>query len=195
MIINKKVFVISLIVIIFIGILISVFLISKPKDNITSIPNTKTNPEIIISTDRNDYKKGETINIFVKNGLDDSILYSNGGDRFWEIERFEDNKWVNPAYVEGGGFQLTDENIGDNCYIVFYEKITPSKLVSQSTISSQWNQKICPFGNGNPNEPQTVRYIDNGQYRLVFNYGFEISDDIYRLSEIKTVYSNIFTIK
>jgi len=193
---NKKLIIITLLVIIIGGIVLISFYISKPKQIIPSAPNAGTTPDVTISTDKNDYDKGEIINIIVKNGLDKPILYFSGGDRFWGIEYFKDDKWINPAYESDGGFQLTEENLEDNCYVTLYERMPPSELKSQSSISSQWNQKICPFGTGSPAEPRTVRYIDNGQYRLVLNYGFEISDDDpYRLLEIKTIYSNTFTIK
>lgn len=196
MMITKKPILIILSAIIVIGIIVMAFYISKPKQVTPSIPNTKTTPEVTISTDKNDYSKGEIINIVVKNGLDKSILYIGGGDRFWGIEYFKDDKWINPAYEEGGGFQLTEKNMGDNCYIAFYERVSPSELIPRSIISSQWNQKICPFGIEGPAEAKTVRYIESGKYRLIFDYGFEISDDDpFELSEFKMVYSNTFTIK
>jgi len=193
---NKKVFVVLIIAIITLGIFMFIFSISKPNQIIPLTPTTKTIPEVTISTDKNDYNEGEIINIIVNNGLDKSILYSSGGDRFWGIEYFKDDKWINPVYEESGGFQLTEENIGDNCYIALYERTVPSKLVPQSSITSQWNQKICPFGTEGPAEAKTVRYIESSKYRLVFSYGFEISDDDpFRISDFKKVYSNIFTIE
>ena len=132
----------------------------------------------------------------MNNKLGTSILYSNGGDRFWGIEYFDNDKWINSAYEEGGGFQLTEKNIGDACYIVLYERTSPVELKSGTSVSHQWIQKICPFGTASPAEPRIVKYIGSGQYRLTFTYGFEISsDDPYKLSGFKTVYSNSFTIK
>ncbi len=196
MMVNKKPILIILSAIIVIGIIAMVFYISKPKQITPSTPDTETTPEVRISTDKNDYDKGEIINIIVKNELDKPILYSSGGDKFWGIEYFGDNKWVNPAYEEGGGFQLSEENIGDNCNIAFYERMPPSEFISQSNISSQWNQKICPFGTDGPSEAKTVRFIESGKYRLLFNYGFEISeDDPYRISDFKKIYSNTFIIE
>lgn len=193
---RKKLTIITPLVIIVSGIVLISFYISKPKQTTPSTPDTETTPEVTISSDKNDYDKGEIINIVVKNGLDKSILYSSGGDRFWGIEYFKDDKWVNPAYEEGGGFQFTEENIGDNCYVVLYEEMPPSELTPQSIISNQWNQKICPFGTEGPAEAKTVRYIKSGTYRLIFNYGFKISDDNpYGISDFKKVYSNTFIIK
>jgi|GEM_PF-1452564 len=159
-------------------------------------PNSFDEDIVAISIDKTEYSKDEIIKIVVSNNLDKPILYFGDGDRFWGIEYFKNGKWVNAGYEEGGGFQLTDEKIGDVCYIVFYERSLPVELKSGSSLSNQWNQKICPFGILNPVDPKAVKYIGNGQYRLTFIYGFEVSsDDPYKLSNFQTVYSNIFTIK
>jgi len=151
---------------------------------------------VIISTDKTEYNKVEIIKIVVCNQFDTSVLYCSGGDRFWDIEYFKDNKWMHPAYEKGGGFQLTEKNVGESCYVALYERMPPVELKSGSTLSGQWNQKICPFGTTGPDEPKTVKYIEKGQYRIVFIYGFTVSsDDPYRLSDFQTVYSNSFTIK
>ena len=191
---NKKVFTIAIITIITLVILVFMFPISK--QTTPSTQDIKNTPDVTISTDKNDYNKGEIINIIVKNGLDKPILYSSGGDKFWGIEYFKDDMWINPAYEEDGGFQLTEENIGDNCYIALYERMPLSKLIPQSSRSSQWNQIICSFGTEGPSETKTARYIESGTYKLIFNYGFEISDeDPYRISDSKKIYSNTFIIK
>lgn len=191
---NKKIFIIAIIAII-IGISIFIFSISKPPQTTPLILNNKTISDITISTDKNNYNKGEIININVKNGLDESILYSGGGDRFWGIEYFKDNEWINTAY-EDGGFQLSVKSPRDDCFIILYEQVPPSELKSQSSISSQWDQKMCPFETGSPAEPRTVKYIENGTYRLIFIYGFGRSDNNpYRISDIKKIYSNSFTIE
>lgn len=158
-------------------------------------PDIKATSDLTISTDKIDYNEGEIINIVVKNELDKPILYYNGADKFWGIEYLKESNWINPAYEKGGGFQLTEEGIGDDCYILLYERGYPLELKSQSSISSQWNQKICPFGTGSPAEPRAIKYIGSGEYRLVFNYGFEISDDDpFRILDYKTIYSNNFNI-
>jgi len=177
--------------------------ISKPRiqssaTNLTAQQqnNLKNIPEVTISTDKNNYDKGEVIIIVVKNGLDKTVLYQSGGDKFWGIEYYKDNQWINPAYEEDGGFQLTKKDIDDNCYIKLYERVLPSEFKPQANLSSQWNQKICPFGTGGPEKPRIVKYIESGKYRLIFYYGFEISkDDPYKIFEVKTVYSNAFVIK
>lgn len=193
---KNKIILTSVIIIIAISLVVISLYISKPTNSIPSTPNTQNKSEITIFTDKNQYTEGEIIDIVVKNELDKSILYSNGGDKFWGVEYFKDNEWIDPGFEEDGGFQLTEENLGDNCYIALYERISPIKLELQSNISSQWNQKICPFGTESPAEPRTVKYIGSGKYRLVFNYGFEISEnDPYTISDFQKIYSNIFTIE
>ena len=155
----------------------------------------KKSEDVSITTDKTIYDKGEIIKIVVNNGLDKPILYSSWGDRFWGIEYFEDDKWINPTYKEGG-FQLTEENIGNTCNIVLYERSVPEELTSQSNLTSQWNQKICLFGTEEPDKSNIVRYMESGKYRLVFFYGFEISsNDPFIILESKAVYSDEFIIK
>lgn len=157
---------------------------------------TAQNQTIVVSTDKTEYGQGEMIKIVVNNGLENPILYSGSGDRFWSIEYFEDGRWVNPYSKKGGDFQLTEKNIGDACYIALYERSFPEELASQSNLTAQWNQKICPFGTEGLDKPKIVRYIESGKYRLVFYYGFKISSsDPFEISEPKAVYSNEFAIK
>ena len=198
--INKKQTIIILFVIIVVGIVLIVFDIFEKKE-ITPPSNTAQNSiKVTISTDKNDYNEGENIGIVVKNGFDNPILHYDGrGDLFWSLEYFKDDKWINLAYKGDGNFQLTEKDVGDNCYIILYERRGPVELEPHSSISNQWNQKICPFGTNvtkSPAEPRVVKYIGNGKYRFIFIYGFEISeDDPFKLSETKTVYSDTFTIK
>jgi len=136
------------------------------------------------------------IKIVVDNKFDTPILYDGGGDRFWGVEYFKDDEWTNLAYKESGGFQLTEENIGDTCYITFYERVPLAELKPGSSLSNQWSQKICPFGTADPAEPRTVRYIESGRYRFTFVYGSgTTNNDSFRLSDSKTAYSNSFIIK
>ena len=71
---NKKVFTIFIIAIIILVILVFIFSISKPKQTTPLTPDIKNTPDVTISTDKNDYNKGEIINIIVKNGVDKPIL-------------------------------------------------------------------------------------------------------------------------
>ncbi len=173
---------------------------SKPSETKVFKYNIKEkqvqNQDVSIATDKTIYEKGEIIKIFVNNGLDKSILYSGWGDRFYGIQYFKDGVWTNPNNEAGGSFQLTKKNVGETCNMIFYERSEPIELASQSNLTAQWSQKICPLGTEGPDKPKIVRYTESGKYRLVFYYGFEISsDDSFQISEPKTVYSDEFTIK
>lgn len=169
---------------------------SEISKNITpSTPGPQSLPEVSISTDKNEYHKGETLNISVKNGLDELILYYNNGDRFWNIEYLEDGMWKKFGYEGRQGFQLADGDIGDTCYIAQYELMPPEELEPKKELTSRWNQKICPFETGDVRDAKVVRYIESGKYRFAFYYGFEVMDNLpYRISEPITAYSNPFTI-
>lgn len=72
----------------------------------------------------------------------------------------------------------------------------PIEMKVNSMLLQQWNQRICPFGEEDPSKPSFVKYIGAGHYRLIFSYGFEISsEDPYEIADVKSVYSNEFTIK
>ena len=136
--------------------------------------------KVIITTDKSEYEQGEPINIIVKNNLKIPIFYSSLGDRFWGITPFKD-----------GFFQLTGGDMGEDCYELFFELMPPIEVGLGSDISTQWNQKICffeqPYSSA---EPGIVKYIESGQYRLTFAYGFNEASP-----EEKIVYSNEFTVK
>ena len=168
---------------------------NSSSDNPISKTNSNSDQKITISTDKKEYKKGEIIKITVDNNLDKSILYRGGGDRFWGIEHFNGSEWVNPAFKKGGGFQLTGNEIGEKCGIKFFERSFPSELKLKANVSSQWNQKMCPFGS-DPTKPQIVKFIESGKYRLTFSYGFKASKaDPFKILNSKRIYSNDFTIK
>jgi hypothetical protein len=193
---NKRILIISIIGIIIIGIIILLLYISKP-NQITPLTQTPiTNSEVTISTDKNTYNQGEVISITVNNGLGENILYNSGGDRFWGIEYYEAGEWKKFGYEDRQGFQLADDNIGDDCYIALYELSYPIELQTQSSLKSQWNQKICPFGSKGPDKPRIIQFIEPGKYRFTFSYGFEMyENDPFRILKPNTVYSDTITIK
>ena len=141
---------------------------------------------VVISTDKAEYGKGEIIEITVENNLKIPIFYSSLGDRFWGITPFKD-----------GFFQLTDGDMGEDCHMRFYERMPPVEVGSGPSISTQWDQKICFFEEFEPfYKPGIVKYIESGQYRIVFDYSLELSDeDPFKLLELKSAYSNSFIIK
>jgi len=193
---NNKILIVVLLILTISGLALVSFYISKPKQIAPIKPEVKPAPAVTISTDKTSYNQGEVINISITNTLATSILYCQGGDSFWGIEYFNEGEWKNPGLEKDGGFQLTENEIGDRCNIALFERIPPPELKSQSSISSQWNQKICPFKVTSPGAPNIVKYIEGNKYRLTFCYGFEVTpDDPYSLNDLKTIYSNSFTIK
>ncbi len=156
-------------------------------------PKLPANPqsfsEVMIYLEKNEYQKGEVININVKNGLDRDILYYSGGDRDWSLEYFNGQGWE-----EKDQFQIVSEDVGEECYIIMYEQVPPITLESGANFSSTWNQNICPYGN--VVDSQNVEHIGEGEYRFVFNYGHTLFEtDEYSIKERETVYSNVFVIK
>lgn len=154
--------------------------------------------EVVFSTDKIEYKAGETIKMLIENNSDSSFPYLSEGGRFWELEYMLGKNWMSFDYSVGQGFNLTDKEEGEKCYLVMYER-SELTLEPRSTISTQWNQKVCPYGHtGGPNVPKTVFNIDPNQYRFVFRYYPETQDppdDLLSNNLIKIIYSNSFTIK
>ena len=159
-----------------------------------STPSDKSG--IVISTDKTEYKKGEIISIVVNNKLDQPILHFSGPGRFWGIEYFKDGKWAEFGYKDST-YQVSEAKIGNTCNLALYERALPEELKSGANISGQWKQIICLLPRpANINTLGIVRYIEGGHYRFTFSYGFEVSkDNPDTISDLKTVYSNSFTIK
>ena len=154
----------------------------------------RNTPKVIVATDRDYYIYGDIVNIVAENRTDKSILYYGGNDRFWGIEQLIDGNWINPAYEDNGSFQLSDEAVGSPCYVRFYERSQPIELKSGQIIQGAWNLKICPLIE-DPTKLAIVKYVDEGTYRIIFYYGYEISqDDPYNISGVKTAYSRSFTV-
>ncbi len=178
-----------------------ILLLQKQIDDLQKLDTSKTitpsdKSGIVFSTGKMEYKKGEIINIVVNNKLGHSILHSDGQGRFWSIEYFTDGKWTNLDYKDSI-YQVSEDIIGNTCSFRLYERALPEELKSGDNLSDHWEQKICLISNTtNLETPGIVRYIASGQYRFTFRYGFEVSkDNSDTISDLKTVYSNSFTIK
>src|SRR3989339_67905 len=194
---NKK-FKLSFIIIIALLIFIFIFLFFRQNKITPPTPPLLPAPpaaEISISTDKKIYSSGETINIIIKNGLEENIFYYPGGDRVWEIEYLEKSEWKKFGYGGREGFQLTDERLGDSCYIALYEQVPPMALGTGLKISTAWDQKICPFKEGGFSEASVVRRIESGEYRLAFQFSFNLHDNAQLLFEPEIIYSDSFIIK
>ena len=174
-------FVIGLLVLF--GIFLVFYFSDYNKDNIDGVK---------IYTDKEAYSQGETINITVENNLDKKIFYNViGGIGFWYIEVFENQEWK-----ESKGFQSTDKDIGEECFIALYERAYPSELLPGSSVSDSWNQKKCLFGATGPSKSKNVTILDKGRYRLFFVYGFNISEeDSFKIENYTKAYSNEFIVE
>jgi len=153
---------------------------------------------VVFSTDKTEYEEGETIKMLIENNTDASLPYLSVGEKYWELEYLLGDNWMSFDYNAGPGFEVTDKQEGEKCYLVLYEQ-SELELGPGETLSSQWNQKVCPYGHtGGPNVPKTVFNIDPNQYRFVFRYYPETQDppdDLLSNNLIKIIYSNSFTIK
>jgi len=152
---------------------------------------------VVFSTDKTEYEEGETIKMLIENNTDASLPYLSVGEKYWELEYLLGDNWMSFDYNAGPGFEVTDKQEGEKCYLVLYEQ-SELELGPGETLSSQWNQKVCPFTGLGPKAPKTVYNIKSGMYRFVFKYYPKIQDSsdgsgTDHLKEL--VYSNAFTIK
>jgi hypothetical protein len=186
--------IIFIIILITIGLITLFFLNSKPNQAPPSTLNSQNKSIVTIDTNENSYNKGEDINIRIRNGLKQDIFYYPGGDRFWNIEYYENEKWNRFGYEGREGFQISDKEVGNECYIALYEQVLPETLESGDELVTNCNQVICPFGE-EYSKPSIVQRIEKGNYRLSFSYGFELNEYGDFIIEPKIIYSNIFTIE
>ena len=157
------------------------------------------NQEIVqISTDKKGYKQGETINITVLNNTTSPVYYYIQDNSFWKVEKQENEDWINikdvPS-IKNSGVIINNDKIkaGDSCTLISQQQTGLNELKQGQGIESKWVQFLCT-----PKEnltTGTVQYLPAGQYRFVFTYGnlTEGKPDV--LSDVKTVYSDPFTIK
>lgn len=139
---------------------------------------------VTITTDKPEYKQGETVQIAVRNGLDKSVWYFKGcaSPRFWSLQRLEDGRWKGiylflPDLVE-------EEEV---CNFKLCERAEPLELKAKAEINHSWRGTICELPLkviGIPEvEPKT---IEEGTYRVSFTYG--LGKKGFDLLEEETVY-------
>ncbi len=160
--------------------------------------------DVTITTDKTEYKQGETIRIAIRNNKDKSIWYIDFIPQeftFWEIEKIEDKKWENYLYF----FLPVEKDGKEVCRTKFYEQpITyVAELKPHFEFFYEWNQKICPFKKGTvPFEPVL---IGKGHYRFIFKYGLSTvhlqkpEEEPWKrkvdLADVEVIRSNEFTIR
>lgn len=154
----------------------------------TSItPEIENARRVIVSTDRREYRHGDTVVIVVRNETGHSIWYF-ASPRFWDLERRDlNNQWIEVNF----SFPLPDPRSGtETCIFILYERPDPSELKAQEVLGAAWPLAvICEW----PLKPIGVPTIapepvTPGTYRVVFTYG--LSSSYESLSEKKKkVYS------
>jgi hypothetical protein len=157
-------------------------------------PSVGPSKDVIITTDKTEYERGETIKITVRNGLNKSIWYIDGPIpplAFWNLERFVSNTWKDIGYEYSDQLPVIEEG-REVCRIFLFEVLDLAELKPNSEISHEWNQKICLFDR----EPFEPKLIDKGHYRFTFTYGLgKSSEDPQEIVDKRTIYSNEFLIR
>lgn len=159
--------------------------------------------EVAITTDKTEYKQGETVKIGVRNGLDQSVWYFRacGEARFWSLDKLGESKWTAVKFFlpelveeEREGLRIYKEE----CDLKLCERQAPIELERNSEITHDWQLgNICIF----PESPVVgfpeaeLKPIEEGTYRVSFTYGLSKDEEGFGLLEEKTIYSNEFTIK
>ena len=144
--------------------------------------------EVIVTTDKTEYDRGETVKITARNNLDTSIYYisDNCDPGYFDPERLKDNNWEKvekiSCVVFGArselGTNVPSEQGGDIDFPLRREVIDPDGELNQD-----WEPLKRTGLDG-------ATYIETGTYRISFSYGL-----IETTYNEKTVYSNEFTIK
>jgi len=145
------------------------------ENNICVAREEKTSQEVIITTDKKEYERGETVKITIKNNLDQDIWYWDNSGEFIPlvgIQIFKDGKWQDLEKKDACACK-------ENC-THFSNGLVDLK--AKGMIIDSWDTKADCTG--------TI--IEEGKYRTVFTYYL----DAVAMQEKKiNIYSNEFTIK
>lgn len=152
-------------------------------------PQLDTN-EVVIITDKTEYEQRKTAEIIVRNGLNKSIwgdFSPCDGIPFWKLQKLENGKWRNVSF--------SNPKYEKVCDFILCERRVPTELKPDSRLKGRWHlANICEW----PEQPVGVpkseaRPIEEGTYRIFLVYG--LNKEGLNLLEVKTTYSNEFTIK
>lgn len=154
--------------------------------------------QITITTDRTEYKQGETVEITVRNSLDKPIWYldlDTGCHRWWRLERQVNGTWefiqvLPPIITRYGEECISCPPPPDS--VPMGELVI--KLEPDSEVNDTWNLKNCEVTSGELN----LKFIEPGIYRLSFSYGFGKDSSGNWVQDSwseKTIYSKEFRIK
>jgi len=152
---------------------------------ITTSTTTITTPEVIITTDKAEYKQGETIIINISNSLNDDIflptrltiqrLTDSTSETYYSLSKLIEVRYCCPC---------------PNAPPIF-------TIHSKSHDTIEWNQTMLTYCNESTGS-SVIEQTIVGNYRVMIKYSLEeTSIDIFRAGspDIYTVYSNEFTIK
>ncbi|TSC53947.1 MAG: hypothetical protein LiPW16_232 [Microgenomates group bacterium LiPW_16] len=149
------------------------------------IPPWRSGPPILgtvsISTAKTEYEQGETVEITLKNTMDKPIWYTDFGCHpWWKLEKQENKDWKLVEIL-----LPTSTKYGQECIACPPPQSTEEvlkELKPYSEVNMVWDLRNC--------KGATPAFIDLGNYRLSFAYGFSKN-----LWNEKTIYSNEFTMK
>lgn len=167
----SKISKISLILIfLIIFVLLSGFFAIKQAQKISEIESDEGKTKLTIRTNKNEYKQGEIVEIFIKNNGLKPIWYNKETCPpfcCW-LQKLENGKWKDFKAI---GTVVVDL------------RVRPSKLNPGEEISRKWSTTKKENG-------REISMIEPGIYRIAFNYG--LTKDSFNE---KTIYSNEFIIK
>ena len=166
---NKKLFYgILIVVILVVGI--GLFVMYGPT-------TTQPSEDVIINTDKTNYKEGEMVEITIKNNLNKSTRYWEGKENRdipFIIEKFENGDWK--------GISIPGACSCDpRCY---QEAPGIMEFRPGEVINYRWNQEEGCQG----------KFVGKGKYRVLFTYYNPFDPTDFSKNTV-TIYSNEFTIK
>jgi hypothetical protein len=154
---------------------------------------------IQISTDKDNYKQGEIINISVTNNGKDPVYYtSKEALDFWSLEILKDGEWIDLKEISLNSLQFIsydtekDFVLGDECSFRTYDFNPPLGLAIGENISRAWMQKTCYQEDDGSTK---IRYINKDKYRISFEYSKNLSEDSQDIVNPIKIYSESFTIQ
>lgn len=150
---------------------------SEPCVCINNRCTVQSGKEVTITTDKEEYKQGETVKITVKNNFDNSIWYLNGHSGCSDKNKsYTTYRLVNGTWKDVSPHVMCIQIVGAGLPI--YKELTPS-----ASTEFIWDQKIWSAVNGTLQAP-------DGKYKISVKY-----KESKEVEDLKEVYSNEFTIK
>jgi hypothetical protein len=107
-------------------------------------------PEITITIDKTEYKKGEVVQVVVKNDSNKTVWYNarTCPPFCYALQKLENGEWLNVSIAINVNFDLP---------------VSPSELEPGRELSREWDMSIIKNG--------TRHIAETGNYRLCFYFG------------------------